>query len=189
MDALSLLHERVSMPLLEAPGPTSEQLEQIFTAAVRAPDHGALKPWRFLLIEGEDRAALGELFTQAALSDNPDLPAERRQKTAGKPLRAPCIVVVIAKAVEHAKVPVLEQQISAGCCAQNMILAAHALGLGAMWRTGSMAYHPTVHQGLGLVPEESIIGYVYFGTPVRQRRVPKLETSKFVARWPESDND
>ncbi len=185
MDALTLLHERVSMPLLEAPGPSAEQLEQIFTAAVRAPDHGALKPWRFLLIEGDDRRALGELFTRAARSDDPELPEERLQKTAGKPLRAPSIIVVIAKGLEHPKVPVLEQQVSAGCCAQNMILAAHALGLGAMWRTGGMAYHPVVHSGLGLSAEETIIGFIYLGTPVRERRVPKLDSASFVTRWPE----
>jgi len=183
MQALELLHNRVSIPLLEAPGPSEAQLDNMFKAALRAPDHGAMRPWRFLVIEGEARNRLGELFLEAALQDNPELPETRREKTLNMPLRAPTLVVVIAVTKEGHKVPVLEQQVAAGCTAQNIILAAHAQGIGAMWRTGDMAYHPHVLKGLGLEENEQLIGYVYLGTPAKERKIAELSVERFVSRW------
>lgn len=183
MDALELLHQRVSSPALEEPGPNQAQLEAIFQAALRAPDHGAIRPWRFLLVEGKARTELGELYLKAALQDDPELTPERQKKILNMPLRAPAMIIAIASAQEHPKVPVLEQQVSAGCAAQNIILAAHALGLGAMWRTGEMAYHPAVHKGLGLAEDETLIGYIYLGTPRKLRRAPVHEQADFVTRW------
>ena len=183
MDALELLHQRVSCPALNDPAPTSEQLDVMFQAALRAPDHGAIRPWRFLLVEGEGRQKLGELFLQAAKMDEPELSDEKQQKILNMPLRAPSMIVVIAATKEHPKVPDVEQQISAGCAAQNIILAAHAQGLGAMWRTGDMAYHPVVKSGLGVADAESIVGYVYLGTPRKLRRAPQHDVSSFVSTW------
>ncbi|WP_286237461.1 nitroreductase family protein [Neptuniibacter halophilus] len=184
MDALDLLHNRVSCPVLSEPGPTEEQLEAMFQAALRAPDHGAIRPWRFLTIAGEQRHKLGELFLQAALQDDPDLAPERREKILNMPLRAPTLIVVIAAVREHPKVPLLEQEVSAGCAAQNIILAAHAQGVGAMWRTGDMAYHSQVRQGLGVADAETIIGYIYLGTAAKMRRAPQHDLSDYVASWP-----
>ena len=183
MDALTLLHERVSCPLLSEPGPSSEQLQQIYQAALRAPDHGAIRPWRFLTVSGESRSALGQVFLDAALQDCPELSPERQAKTLNMPLRAPTLIVVIAAVKEHPKVPALEQEISAGCSAQNIILAAHALGLGAMWRTGDMAYHPRVREALGVAEQETIIGYIYLGTAAKQRRAPQHDLADYVTEW------
>lgn len=183
MEAIDALLNRASMPLLEAPGPTEAQLDTMFQAALRAPDHGALRPFRFLVIEGEARDRLGEVFLEAALQDNPELPEEKRTKTLKMPLRAPTMVVVIAVTRAEHKVPVLEQQITAGCAAQNMLHAAYAQQLGAMWRTGAMAYHPRVLEGLGLAENEEIIGYLYLGTPSRERKVAALPVDRFVSHW------
>lgn len=183
MDAINLLHQRVSCPVLNEPGPSTEQLEQIYKAALRAPDHGAIRPWRFLTVEGEHRSRLGELFLKAALADNPDLPVERQHKMLNMPLRAPTMIICIAATQTHPKVPVLEQQVSAGCAAQNIILAAHALELGAMWRTGDMAYHSVVREGLGLSEDETLIGYIYLGTPKKLRRPPEHDLDDFVTTW------
>jgi len=183
MEAIDALLNRASMPLLEAPGPTESQLEIMFQAALRAPDHGALRPFRFLVIEGEARNRLGELFLEATLEDNPELPEEKRKKTLNMPLRAPSMVIVIASTKAGHKVPVLEQQITAGCAAQNMLHAAFAQGVGAMWRTGAMAYHPRVLKGLELAENEEIIGYLYLGTPSRERKVAQLPVERFVSHW------
>ena len=183
MDAIELLHNRVSCPVLQEPGPSEEQLESIFTAAVRAPDHGAIRPWRFLTVQGDNRSRLGELYLQAGLQDNPELSVDRQEKFKNMPLRAPAVIVVIAAAKDHPKVPVIEQEISAGCAAQNIILAAHALGLGAMWRTGDMAYHPVVREGLGVAESESIVGYIYLGTATKRRKVPSHDLSSYVSKW------
>lgn len=183
MEAIDALLNRTSMPLLEAPGPTEAQLNTMFQAALRAPDHGALRPFRFLVIEGEARNRLGELFLEAALTDTPDMPDEKRAKTLNMPLRAPAMVITIAATREGHKVPVLEQQITVGCATQNMLHAAFAQGLGAMWRTGTMAYHPQVLKGLGLAENEEIIGFLYLGTPVKERKVAPLPVERFVSHW------
>ncbi|MBN0989647.1 nitroreductase [Amphritea pacifica] len=183
MDAIDNLLNRVSIPRLEGPAPSADQLDILFRAALRAPDHGALRPWRFLTIQGDALYKLGQLYVQAALQDEPGLAAEKRTKLENMPLRAPLLIVAIAALQEHFKVPGSEQLIAAGCAVQNMLLAAHAQGLGAMWRTGDMAYNATVKKGLGLSEHEQIIGFIYLGAPAKGKPVPQLEVNDFVTEW------
>ena len=178
MKALDALHNRSSAPKLGDPIPGQEVLDNIYKAAFRAADHGVLRPWRFLIIKQSARNRLGELFVSAAKRDDADINEEMQQRLREKPLRAPLILVVISCAVEHPKVPAIEQQLSAAAAAQNMLVAAYAQGVGAMWRTGSMAYHETVKYGLGLATHEKIIGFLYMGTvsgAVKQLHEPRLE--------------
>jgi len=184
MDALQALQQRVSVARLAGPVPDQQSQDSLFKAALRAPDHGMLRPWRFLTISGDDRLALGELFVSAQQADNPDMTEVRHQRMLAKPLRAPLIIVVIAVLTEHAKVPELEQLLSAGAAAQNMLVAAHAMGLGAMWRTGGMAYHPTVQLGLGLKEHERLLGFLYVGQiEGKPRELPNLSIEAFVSPW------
>lgn len=183
MDALELLHNRVSCPVLNEPAPTSEQMMNLFRAALRAPDHGALRPWRFMVVEGEQRSALGEIYLKAALQDDPELVESKQRKMLKAPLRAPVVVVAIAKIYESPKVPHCEQLIAAGCATHAMSYAAHAQGIGAMWRTGPMAYHPVVHKGLGLAENEEIVGFLYLGTPKVVRKAPELAVDEYVSHW------
>ena len=164
MKALDALHSRSSVPKLSDPLPDPEILENIYKAAFRAADHGVLRPWRFLLIKEESRQRLGDLFVKAAVADDPKITEEKRQSLRQKPLRAPLVIVSVSSAREHPKVPAFEQDLSTAAATQNMLLAAFAQGVGAMWRTGSMAYHPIVMEGLGLAKHEKIIGFLYLGT-------------------------
>ena len=185
MNALDALHQRVSVSKLTAPAPNAEQREAICKAALRAADHGQMRPWRFLVVEGEGLTALGELFCAAALNDDPVLLPEVQDSYRKMPHRAPMIIVVIASCQTNPKVPEIEQLISAGAAAQNMITAAYALGLGAIWKTGAMAYHPEVKRGLGLRESEHIIGYLYMGTPTGPLgKAHPRPTSEFFANWP-----
>jgi nitroreductase len=185
MDAQQLLQQRVSSPLLGDQPPTAEQLDNMFAAALRAPDHGALRPWRFLTVAGADRTKLGELFLKAGLSSDAQMSDLKQDKLRTMPLRAPLIIAVIACTREHAKVPVIEQQLSAGAAAQNLLLSAFSQGVGGIWRTGDMAYHPVVMQGMGLVDGEQIIGFIYLGSqPERLKSVPALDPADFVQTWP-----
>ena len=124
MDALDALLNRVSVPRLVEPAPNAAQRELLFRAALRAPDHGQLRPWRFLTIEGAARERMGELFAEALQVADAQAPAEALSKARGMPLRAPLLVVVIARVQEHPKVPASEQVIAAGCAAHGMLLAA-----------------------------------------------------------------
>ena len=163
MDALEALHNRTSIPKLTSPGPDARCLNNICKAAFRAADHGVLRPWRFLLIREDSLARLGELFVKATLSDKPEMEIATLERVRQKPLRAPLVIVTISCFQEHPKVPELEQDLSAATATQNMLLAAFAQGVGAFWRTGSMAYHPVVREGLALKANEKIISFLYFG--------------------------
>ena len=184
MNVLEALQNRVSVSRLFEPAPSAEQREQLFAAALRAPDHGQLSPWRFLTIEGEARERLGELFVQGLSATNAPVKPEALEKARKGPLRAPLLVVVVACLQDHPKIPRQEQLLAAGCAAHGLLLAAHGLGLGAMWRSGAQTESPVVRRGLGLASDEQIIGFVYLGSVGGERRAPrKLAPADFVQSW------
>ncbi len=186
MNAIDSLLSRVSSGKLTPPAPDEAQRRQLFAAALRAADHGHLRPWRFLVIEGDGLSALGNLFAEAARLDQPDISDSALERYRGMPLRAPLIVAVIASCQAHPKVPELEQLLSAAGAAQNMLNAAHALGLGAIWRTGEMAYHPYVLKALGLRDKEQLVGYLYIGNLAAWPAAPpSLDAQAFFSPWPE----
>ena len=183
--ALDLLMSRQSRWPLQEPAPGPGVIDTVIDAALRAPDHGQLRPWRFLTIEGQGREKLGELFAEAVQSRG-DASQAALDKARAMPLRAPLLIVVVAKLQEHFKVPKSEQRLAAGCAAHGILIAAHAQGIGAVWRTGDMAFDAHVHKGLGLAENEELIGYLYVGTPLTEpRTAPILETADFVSVWGE----
>ena len=184
MQALDALLNRVSVPRLLDPAPTAEQREVLFAAAMRAPDHGHLQPWRFLTVEGQAREQLGEILAQAALAQDAEAPQAVVDKARNGPLRAPLVVVVIAKLQDHVKYPKSEQLLAAGCAAHGILLAAYAQGIGAVWRTGDLSYSAHVAKGLGLKEGEEVIGFLYLGTPQNPpRTAPKEDVAAFVTAW------
>ncbi len=184
MKGLEWLLERVSRPVLAEPGPTDEQLDMMFRAALRAPDHARLRPWRFMTVSGESRQALGEVLASVALKEQSDLSKEAINRTRGLPLRAPTLVLAICRTRAHAKVPVLEQQLSTAAAVQSLLLAAHAQGVGAIWRTGSLCYHPLLAEKLGLQEGEQLLGFIYLGTPAGPvKKAEPLPVSEFVTEW------
>ncbi|WP_027967245.1 nitroreductase family protein [Halomonas halocynthiae] len=185
MDAMTLLHQRRSMGKLIGPVPSEEQLDAIYQSALRAPDHKGLRPWRFIEFSGEGRERLGELFAESVFHDNPHVEDVVLDGVRKKPLRAPMIVAVIASVVpDQPKVPKVEQVLSAGCAAHAILLAAHAQGLGAMWRTGDYAFDPVVRKGLGLKENDELVAFIYLGQQGgRHLEVPQHDISDFVERW------
>jgi nitroreductase len=184
MEALDALLNRVSVPRLEAPAPSAEQREILFQAASRAPDHGQLQPWRFLTVEGESRDRLGEVLAEAVTLKGGEVNEAALAKARAMPLRAPLVVVVIARLQDHAKVPRHEQLQTAACAAHGILLAAHAQGIGAVWRTGELAYTEHVAKAFGLGEGEEVIAFLYLGTPAKAPRTPeKLLTAEFVQAW------
>jgi len=183
MDAIEALTSRVSMPRLIEPAPTATQLDTLIQAATRAADHGALKPWRFLIVDGDERHHLGEIFCKAALMDE-ELNDTQQERIRSLPLRAPMLMVAIARCQEHPKVPRIEQMISTGAAVQNILNAAYAIGIGAFWRTGVMSYSKMVQHDLGLGEGEKIIGFIYLGTPDGEPRPHQPQTpTDFYQHW------
>ncbi|GHE20005.1 nitroreductase family protein [Halomonas urumqiensis] len=185
MDALTLLHERSSMGKLMGPPPTPEQLEALYKAALRAPDHKEMRPWRFIEFSGEGLARLGELFAEAEFREDPHADDALLVSARKKPLRAPMVIAVIAKVTPDVpKVPRIEQVISAGCAAHGILLAAHALGLGAMWRSGKYAFDTTVRKGLTLDDDDEVVAFLYIGQLAgRHKPLPDHRIDDFVERW------
>ncbi|TDO06839.1 nitroreductase family protein [Halomonas ventosae] len=185
MEALTLLHERSSMGKLMGPPPSPEQLEAIYRAALRAPDHKELHPWRFIEFSGEGLSRLGELFAEAEFREDPHVGEAALDAARSKPRRAPMIIAVIAKVTpDIPKVPKIEQVISAGCAAHAILLAAHAPGLGAMWRSGKYAFDATVRKGLGLAEDDELVAFVYLGTlGGRHKPIPEHDIADFVEHW------
>lgn len=176
------LLNRSSEPRLRAPAPSKEVLETAFSCAARAPDHALLRPWRYLVIEGSGREALGELFAATCPADADDAAIEKLRRA---PLRAPMVIVGIASPSVHPKVPEVEQIMSAAAGMSFLELALQDAGFGVMWRTGAVAYNPVVHEGLGLGEGESIVGFLYTGTiAVEKPPVPRPAVSEFVKHWP-----
>ncbi len=164
MDALELLLGRESVARLTDPGPGQAALDIMFQAAVRAPDHGRLRPWQFVVVPQDRRAAFGEVLAQSLRRRDPTATEELLQRERDKALRAPTIVVVAARVQRGHKIPESEQIASAAAAAQTVLLAAHAQGYGAIWRTGAPAYDPQVAAALGLAADDPIIGFLYLGT-------------------------
>lgn len=178
-----LLSRQSHWPLTE-PGPASAELDLIVDAALRAPDHGNLRPWRFVTIRGEARGALGDLLVDLACARAPGEPrsahAHRRQKA----FAAPLVIALGVALSAHPKVPEVEQLLAAGAAAMNMLNAIHALGYGGFWATGPDSYEARLHDALGFAPNERLLGFLFVGTPKNPGQPPQRPArSAHVREW------
>ena len=183
MDALTALTTRVAPARLVDPAPEGATLDSILNSGLRAADHGKLRPWKFLLIRGDARKRFGEVLAQALRSRAPATEEKFLQAERDKPLRAPLLIVVAAAVQDNPKIPEIEQVVSAGAAAQNMLVAAHALGFGGFWRTGAPAYDAQVKQALGLKPNDTLVGILYIGKVGAAGPAKAPDPSGVVAEW------
>lgn len=181
MDALTLLLARQSCHALQEPGPNDAALHAIFRAALRVPDFQRLRPYQFLVAQGEGLDRLGALMEAAAIaSGRPHSDIERAPKM---PRRAPLVIVVIAKARESEIVSHFEQQLTAGCAVMAMQMAAVAQGFAGVWRSGWPMFDANLAKALGLAEHDRIVGFLYLGTAAgAQNPPPELAPEDFVRR-------
>lgn len=187
MQVIDALLKRRSAKTLTDPAPDAGALQLLLACASRAPDHGRLRPWRFVVIRGAARERLGELLADQLRRKLPAASAETLQRERQKALRAPLIIVVAAVRNAAAKIPPIEQVLAAGAAAQNIMLGANALGFGVMWKTGDAAYDDTTKAALGLTAEDAIVGFLYLGTPAADGVPPPTrgEWEDRVSYWGE----
>jgi len=168
MELFEAINSRVSAGRLTEPGPTPEQLQRLVAVAARAPDHGRLKPWRVIIVNGVAREAFATAAANARRARIPDLTDDQMVAERDKINRSPSIIVVgCALKKDYDKVPEVEQLIAVGAAVENMFLAAHAMGFGVMWKTGAAAYDDGVKAAVGLAPEDHIIAILHLGTRVK----------------------
>ncbi|GAB1597116.1 nitroreductase [Lysobacter sp. PAGU 2638] len=161
------------------PGPDHAQVMRMLRSAVRVPDHGKRVPWRFVRIEGEARAALGERLATRSRERDPGASDAVIDKDRQRFLHAPVVLTVVANQGEDAKIPASERLLSAGCVCFALLQAAQALGFGAVWLTGWAAYDAEIHRVLGLAGHEVVAGFIHIGSvrqdaPERDRPDPAL---------------
>lgn len=189
MDALEAIRARRSISRLVGPAPTEEELRLILESGAVAPDHLEVRPWRFVVLRGEAKDAFGAVLVDAyearcaAKATEPHAAAVEKERT--KLGRAPLVVVVGVHRVPHDKVPFKEMVAAGAAAAENMLLAATALGYGSMWRTGDPCYDDAVKAALGFAPDDELLGFLYIGTPAEGKakppHVPNLDG--LVAEW------
>jgi nitroreductase len=165
--AIELLLHRYSTPAKyhAEPAPHGEHLDLILRAAMSAPDHGNMQPWRFLLVRGAALARLGELFAESFKRRNPDASAELVERERSKPTRSPLLILLISRPQPNAKIPEWEQMMSLGAAAEQMQLMAQALGYGSVWLSGERCQDRWLVEQLGLGADERLYGYLAMGTP------------------------
>ncbi|MEM7023329.1 MAG: nitroreductase [Pseudomonadota bacterium] len=187
MHTLAALRTRSSVapPFLGPPGPDEAMLAEILGAGANAPDHGRLRPWRFLVFQAQAREQLGEIFAAALLKRQPDASEESLAQERNRPMRAPLVLVVVAKLdPDHPKIPEFEQILSAGAAVQNLLLAAHSQGFGAKWLSGTNAYDSHVTTALGLGPNDRVAGIVHIGTVKGDPpQAPRADAGEFTTQW------
>ncbi len=165
MDLFDAINSRASSGRLVEPGPSTAQLEKLLAAAARAPDHGRMKPWRFAVVNGAARENFATAVAEARRARLPDMTDDQIVAEKDKVRRSPTIVVVgCAVTKGNSKVPEIEQVVAVGAAVENLLLAANAMGLGVMWKTGPAAYDAGVKAAVGLGPDDHIVAILHLGT-------------------------
>jgi len=169
MNALDLIKSRRSIGVVKPEMPPKEWIEQMLEAATWAPNHHQTEPWRFFVLTGTARNRLGEAMEEITKEGMPDPHSEESRKQLEKlrknPLRAPVVIAVAASPSTSPKVVEVEEIEAVACAVQNMMLVAHQLGLGSVWRTGGITYHPKLKDFFGLGERDLLLGFVYVGFP------------------------
>ncbi|MBW4047327.1 MAG: nitroreductase [Proteobacteria bacterium] len=164
---------------LHEPGPNDAQVQAMFRAAAAAPDHRCILPWRFVVVSKASRAALGEVFAEALRARDPKASDLELAEARNKAERAPFLALAVVRegGDEQPDVSVQERLISLGCAIQNMLLSAHAEGLGSGLVSGQALQTPCLRQFFKLGESERAVCFIVVGTvqrpkPIRQRPDP-----------------
>ena len=181
MDALENILNRVSARSLVEPHPSKKEMDIVYKAALRAPDHAWLRTSSFIEVKGESLKKLSNIFVNYGKSV-PDISDEVLEKYKNAPYRAPMIIILVNTFKEHPKVPAIEQKLSTATAAQNIMLALNAMKYSCIWRTGKMAFNELIQKELGLDNNQEILGYLYIGTESgEKKKIPNLDIDDFVS--------
>ena len=180
MDALNNILNRVSARDLSLPHPNKDEMDLVYKAALRAPDHAWLRPSSFIQVSGDGLKKLSSIFLKFA--ESIDASDEIKEKYKNAPFRAPMIIILVNTLKEHPKVPKIEQKLSTATAAQNIMLALNSMNYSSIWRTGKLAFNKNVQNDLGLNEKQEILGYLYIGTETgTKKRIPELNIDDFVS--------
>lgn len=183
MDIFEAIHTRQSIGRVKPDPVSREMIERMLAAAVQAPNHYKVRPWRFVVLTGAARERLGDVMAEALRRRSREASDEQVARERNKPLRAPLLIAVGVDKPSFEKVVEIENVCAAAAAVQNMLLAAHALGLAGMWRTGPAARDAAVKAFLGFEPDQHLIGFVYIGYAQSEAEPPNRPSFEDRAVW------
>ena len=169
MDTIQTIFSRRSITNLRSDPVPHSLVEQLLEAAVQAPNHYNVRPWRFVVLQGSALERLGDIFAEALRTHRPDLPPAVLEKERAKALRAPLLIAVGVEPTEDPRVVPIENICAVAAACENLLLAATALGLAGKWRTGAQASDNRIKTFLGLDPDQPLIGFLYLGYPAEDQ--------------------
>ncbi|MDQ3005228.1 MAG: nitroreductase [Chloroflexota bacterium] len=165
MEVFEAIYHRRSQKKVKPDHLPRELIEKLLDAAVQAPNHYKVRPWRFVVVTGEARKKLGDVMAASKLDRHPDFPQEAFDKARATPMQAPIVIAVGVDRPTEPKVLEIENICAVAAACQNLLLAAHAMGLGAKWRTGEWALDVRVKEFLGFDADQHVIAFIYVGYP------------------------
>ncbi|MFC5403999.1 nitroreductase family protein [Cohnella soli] len=183
-----VIRSRRSIGKVKEDAVPKELLERIIEAATWAPNHFGTQPWKFIVMTGQGRRVLGQAYADVAAEKLGDLPEaeleEKLEKAVAQAFRSPAVIAAVCSPSDDARAVAIEELAAAHAAVQNLLLSAHANGLGAVWRTGEPAYHPKMQNAFGLGEKEQIVGFIYVGypdmTPSAGKRIPASEKTVWL---------
>lgn len=168
---------------LAAPGPDKAQLQEMCAIACRTPDHGKLAPWRFVIVDPEQRDAFAALLLDAYRTDRPEAKRLELESIEQFARQAPALVVALSSPRTDSQIPLWEQELSTGAACMNLLHAAHAMGFAGGWLTTWAAFNDQVRDAFGAAPER-IAGFIFIGTPTRPlEERPRPDLAQTVQTW------
>ncbi|MDN6041879.1 oxidoreductase [Acetobacter orientalis] len=184
MTPLDMLLSRASTDHLVEPAPSAAQLADVLATAMRAPDHGKLRPWRYVLIEGDARPLAAERIVASMLRLDPNAPEAKLTKRRTRFSTMPLIIALGMHLRPDNKIPLWEQEMAVAAATMNVLNALHATGFGAVWVSGEITEDPVLAAELGLPAPHKLAGFLFVGTPAEQRQPPRRpDSAQFSAYW------
>ncbi len=181
MTPMDMLLSRASTDRLQDPAPSPDQLMEILGTAMRAPDHGRTQPWRYVVVEGEDRPALAARIVASMARVEADAPAAKIEKRRARFATMPMIIALGMHLRPEHKIPLWEQEMCVAAGAMNILNALHAMGFGGVWVSGALVDDAILAADLGLA---RLAGFLFVGTPDGTQPTPKrADPALFTARW------
>lgn len=181
MDAIEALMTRRSYPRgsLIDPAPDRAALETILQAAMTVPDHGNLKPWRFVVIQGQGMKDLEVVLRNLYAGQVKD--PVYFERFIQEIINTPMMICVYTTLNTNHTVSILDQQLAGGAACEHILLAAHAMGFGGIWHTQET--ETALRQMLQMGEEDQVLGVISLGTPKRTSQAKRKSFVDFTFEW------
>jgi len=166
------------------PGPSEDELKNLFNLVMTTPDHGNVKPWRFIVARGDNMKKLGELTLELYKRHSENGVASEKAIRAAKDIAAvPMMIMVVTHLDTEHKVSLWDQRLSGGAAAQNIMTGLHLLGYSGLWYT--FLAKDEMKPMFGMGPEDQVVGAIAVGTPIAEfvKEIKRQCPERYCFEW------